>query len=66
MAQNFPTAPPESVVHSDSFDRFRRNIVGHDQLFRSPYGEKRLVYADWTASGRLYEPIERKLHDLFG
>ncbi|MBI4417962.1 MAG: aminotransferase class V-fold PLP-dependent enzyme [Ignavibacteriales bacterium] len=48
------------------FDRFRRNIVGCDQTFRTPYGEKRLVYADWTASGRLYGPIERALVERFG
>ena len=48
------------------FEPFRANTVGHDQLFRSPYGEQRIVYADWTASGRLYLPIEQRLVDEFG
>ncbi len=49
-----------------TFDRFRRNIVGIDQTFRSPFGEQRILYVDWTASGRLYDPIERKLRETFG
>ncbi|MBI3568588.1 MAG: aminotransferase class V-fold PLP-dependent enzyme [Gemmatimonadetes bacterium] len=48
------------------FAPFRANTIGHDQTFRSPYGEQRIVYADWTASGRLYRPIEDALRDRFG
>jgi selenocysteine lyase/cysteine desulfurase len=55
---------------SDDLERhfapFRANIVGHDQVFHSPYGEQRIVYADWTASGRLYRPIEQHLLARFG
>ena len=32
----------------------------------TPYGKKNLIYTDWTASGRLYRPIEEKLMDTFG
>ncbi|MGD8697910.1 MAG: aminotransferase class V-fold PLP-dependent enzyme [Gemmatimonadales bacterium] len=45
----------------DYFEPFRRQIIGVDQEFESPYGRQRLVYADWTASGRLYAPIEDRL-----
>jgi len=48
------------------FNRFRRNIVGIDQEFESPYGIKKIVYGDWIASGRLYKPIEDKLTGTFG
>ncbi len=45
---------------------FRKNIVGIDQEFESPYGRQKIVYTDWTASGRLYRPIEDKLLNDFG
>jgi len=35
-------------------------------VFQSPSGERRIVYADWTASGRLYRPIEERLLEQFG
>lgn len=43
------------------FSQFRAGVVGGDQNFESPYGEQKLAYADWTASGRLYRPIEETL-----
>ncbi|MFW5942830.1 MAG: aminotransferase class V-fold PLP-dependent enzyme, partial [Chloroflexota bacterium] len=46
------------------FSPFRRQIVGHRATFQTPYGEKPLVYADWTASGRLYAPIEKTMSDV--
>lgn len=48
------------------FKLFRDQIIGIDQEFISPYGKKRIIYADWTASGRLYRPIEEKLIDTIG
>ncbi|MFL0093318.1 aminotransferase class V-fold PLP-dependent enzyme [Tenacibaculum maritimum] len=48
------------------FNQFRKNIVGIDQSFESPYGIQKLIYSDWTASGRLYRPIEEKLLNEFG
>ena len=37
-----------------------------DTRFQTPYGEMPLVYADWTASGRLYGPIEERMHRELG
>jgi selenocysteine lyase/cysteine desulfurase len=48
------------------FNQFRKNIVGIDQSFDSPYGRQKIIYADWTASGRLYRPIEEKILNDFG
>ena len=48
------------------FEQFRKHIVGQDQTFVSPYGEQKIIYTDWTASGRLYRPIEEKLLNEFG
>lgn len=48
------------------FQPFRDQIIGINQTFESPYGEQRLIYTDWTASGRLYRPIEEKLINQFG
>ncbi len=48
------------------FEPFRKNIVGIDQRFQSPYGEQKIVYTDWTASGRLYRPIEERILNDFG
>lgn len=48
------------------FSKFRNNIIGIDQEFDSPYGTKKIIYADWIASGRLYEPIEKTLlHNFY-
>jgi selenocysteine lyase/cysteine desulfurase len=48
------------------FEKFRKNIIGIDQEFTSPLGTKKIVYTDWTASGRLYRPIEEKMINDFG
>lgn len=44
------------------FEEIRRGISGIDASISTPYHQSiPLVYADWTASGRMYEPIERRL-----
>jgi selenocysteine lyase/cysteine desulfurase len=48
------------------FKPFRENIIGIDQTFSSPFGEQKILYADWIASGRLYRPIEQKMLTQFG
>ncbi|MFB3166420.1 aminotransferase class V-fold PLP-dependent enzyme [Neobacillus sp. 179-C4.2 HS] len=55
---------PENL--EDYFHKFRSGIIGIDQQFDSPYGKKPIIYADWTASGRLFRPIEQKITDVFG
>ena len=44
------------------FLAIREGIIGIDQDIPSPDGgNKRIVYADWTASGRNYAPIEERI-----
>lgn len=45
------------------FAQFRKHIIGIDQEFDTPYGRKKIIYADWTASGRMYRPIEEILSE---
>lgn len=47
------------------FAPFREEVVGYQQRFQTPNGPQRLLYADWTASGRLYRQIEEQLmHEI--
>ncbi|MGD0754602.1 MAG: aminotransferase class V-fold PLP-dependent enzyme [Bacteroidales bacterium] len=48
------------------FNRFRRNIIGIDTEIITPYGTRKLIYADWIASGRLYAPIEKRITEDIG
>jgi selenocysteine lyase/cysteine desulfurase len=48
------------------FSLFRENIIGNDQWYFTPYGHKKMIYADWVASGRLYLPIEKKVTEIIG
>jgi selenocysteine lyase/cysteine desulfurase len=48
------------------FGQFRKNIVGINSTYQSPYGRQQVVYADWIGSGRLYGPIEEKIKNVFG
>lgn len=48
------------------FTPFREHTIGSRHYISTPYGQQPLLYADWTASGRLYEPIERKVQETFG
>jgi selenocysteine lyase/cysteine desulfurase len=48
------------------FDKYRRKIIGIDAEIETTYGKKKLIYADWIASGRLYGPIEKRLSDDIG
>lgn len=53
-------------MNQDYFREFRENTIGWDLEYDTPYGRKRMLYADWLASGRLYAPIERKIMETFG
>jgi len=50
----------------EHFAKFRKGIIGDDLEFDTPYGKKKMIYADWIASGRLYKPVEDKMATVVG
>ena len=56
----------EETTLEKYFASFRENVVGSGEEFITPYGRKKIIYADWTASGRLYRPIEEAISNQFG
>lgn len=58
--------PINEVNVNKHFKKFRRKIIGINQKFNSPYGKKKIIYADWIASGRLYFPVEERIIKKFG
>jgi selenocysteine lyase/cysteine desulfurase len=60
---------PESTHTSpleEYFELYRKNVIGCEATFDSPFGAQKVIYADWTASGRLYQPIENILYQHIG
>lgn len=46
------------------FKKFREHIIGIDRMIETPCNKSiRLLYTDWTASGRMYAPIEDKFRN---
>jgi len=50
----------------DYFNEMRQNTIGYNHELLTPYGKKKLYYFDYTASGRLYRPIEETVINTFG
>jgi selenocysteine lyase/cysteine desulfurase len=48
------------------FQEFRKDIIGDDTNYETAYGVKKVVYADWIASGRLHKWVEDKITHVFG
>lgn len=48
------------------FEPFRKNTIGSELSFKTPFGIKKMIYADWIASGRLYLPIEKRIIEEIG
>jgi selenocysteine lyase/cysteine desulfurase len=53
-----PPEPGAALV-----ERIRRGLIGEDELLAGPYGSRRVVYADWTASGRALGFVEDAIRD---
>ncbi|RLD41576.1 MAG: selenocysteine lyase [Bacteroidetes bacterium] len=48
------------------FSHFRKNTIGNNLYFDTPFGRQKMIYADWVASGRLYGPIEDRIANVIG
>jgi selenocysteine lyase/cysteine desulfurase len=48
------------------FYKYRKNIIGIDAEVMTPFGTRKLIYADWIASGRLYTQIEKRISEDIG
>ena len=46
------------------FKEIEANVIGRNASFEGPYGTKNVLYADWVASARMYQPIEDKIRDF--
>ncbi|WP_082726987.1 aminotransferase class V-fold PLP-dependent enzyme [Paenibacillus riograndensis] len=66
LSINRASTAEEPVSLLEHFAAFREHTIGGRHVISTPYGRQPLLYADWTASGRLYEPIERKIQESFG
>jgi selenocysteine lyase/cysteine desulfurase len=51
---------------SEHFAQFRTHIIGEDLTHKINHKELKIIYADWTASGRLYQPIEDYISNQLG
>lgn len=48
----------------NGLDWLRRDIIGRNMIFETPFGERPLVYADYTASGRGLHSIEDHIRSI--
>ena len=53
------TADPDTPL----LRRIREAVIGDDEIIETPFGERRITYADYTASGRSLQFIESFIRD---
>lgn len=52
------------MIQDEFIDTTRRSVIGINGTIRTPFGERRLSYADYTASGRGITFIEEYLQEI--
>ena len=50
--------PADGLPGSPLLGRIRDSVIGDDQVMPGPFGDRRVTYADYTASGRALDFIE--------
>jgi len=51
------------VEHPELVELIRRSVIGEDEAIATPFGLRRVTYADYTASGRSLSFIEEFIRD---
>lgn len=55
----------ESLADGDVIARLKAGLIGSDAVVDGPYGPKRMIYADYVASGRALRQIEQFVIEAF-
>jgi selenocysteine lyase/cysteine desulfurase len=58
--------PKSDISLEQHFQPFRQHIIGKDLTHKINQHRLAIIYADWTASGRLYQPIEDYIVNQLG
>lgn len=56
--------PPASPGEHPLLRRIRESVIGEDHVMTTPYGQRRVTYADYTASGRALGFIEDAVREV--
>src|ERR1700748_3799687 len=63
MATSYAIATARCSRQQALIERIRCSVIGDDAVLPGPFGPRRMVYADATASGRALEFVEEFIHD---
>src|SRR3954454_3837760 len=55
--------PQPAAGAQELIDRIRASVIGDDAVLEGPFGPRRMVYADYTASGRAVSFVEDLIRD---
>lgn len=48
----------DSNIEISVDQQIREGIIGCNAVFNTPFGDRKILYADWTASGRALTQVE--------